>query len=152
NAFRGGGGNDILLGLDGNDTLFASGNGRNILVGGIGADTLTGGDGEDILLADSFAHGLAPNDPVLRALLALWARPRDYATRTAALNHDGVLVDGVAVKLNSANVQPGDGAADTVYGSGGFYPGFGSTGLDWYWTTNEDVSDRIAGQDFLGDV
>jgi hypothetical protein len=145
NELRGVDGNDILIGLGGDDHLFAAGvDGvgtgtarRNILIGGTGTDVLEGSEGEDILLGGSFANNLDLNNAVLRAFEAAWRGTGDYASRTASLDHDGVVVNNVVFKLNGDNNRPDDGAADTVHGNGG---------LDWFWITDQDATDRGAGE------
>ncbi|MFO0968746.1 MAG: hypothetical protein U0793_24585 [Gemmataceae bacterium] len=152
NELRGVDGNDILIGLGGDDKLSARGidnvgagtTRRNILIGGLGSDTLEGSEGEDILLGGYFTNDLDDfSDAVLREFFRVWAGPGDYYSRADALNDDGVLVNGVWFQLNDDNIQRDDNSVDTLHGAGG---------LDWFWVSDADITDRIDGQEYKNDL
>jgi hypothetical protein len=142
--FFGGDGNDTLIGGPGNDVL-VGGAGNDILVGGGGTDLLIGGTGLDklysgtvakpqsntaggsILIGDSTKYDT--NEQALASILAQWASPQPYATRTANL-----LAATNPVKLTSTTVL-NDSAVDQIFGGGGW---------DWFW--NISGTDAIAGR------
>jgi hypothetical protein len=145
-------GNDILIGLAGNDKLDARGianvgagtTRRCILIGGNGADTLNGSEGEDILLGGYFENNLDFNNDVLRAFMNVWKdTSHDYASRTRTLNDDGVSVGNTTYKITDSSTHIHDDAEDQVFGKGG---------TDWFWTEDQDTTDRISGQEELRDV
>ncbi len=80
---RGGKGNDIIVGGNGNDFIGGH-NGQDLLIGGDGTDFIIGHRNDDILIAGSYT---GQNDLAsLRAIMALWTGPGDYATRVGSLS------------------------------------------------------------------
>ncbi len=132
--FRGGDGNDILLGDTGNDLLFGE-NGDDLLYGGAGSDLLQGGAGRDVLIGGTqvdWLFGGAGDDLLIggdlqfndqtAGMTAIWNEWRlggGYLTR--ALHLSGVIGGG----LNGGYIlEPGstindDAALDVVFGDEG---------------------------------
>ena len=80
---RGGKGDDTIVGGNGNDFIGGH-NGRDLLIGGDGTDFVIGHRHDDILIAGSYT---GQNDLAsLRAIMALWTSPDDYATRVGSLS------------------------------------------------------------------
>ena len=112
---HGGGGNDIVLGEAGNDHLDGK-NGRDLLIGGLGADLLRGGGHQEVLIAGTTDYD--NNDAALRALLAEWTRPTDYATRVHNITSGGGSLAGLNLLLNDTTVHE-DEDEDILEGNGG---------------------------------
>lgn len=124
----GGAGADILLGGDGNDKL-DGGADRNILIGGLGQDIVFGGTDEDILIGGSTKYD--NKQFVLVIMLLEWKRTDlNYDQRITDLRVTGV--QGGLYKLDSASVID-DGVVDKLKGG---------LGLDWFWATNIDLTDK----------
>jgi Ca2+-binding RTX toxin-like protein len=105
----GGAGNDTLIGGNGNDTLIG-GSGSDILDGGDGADTLTGGLGDDVLLggADDDVFIVAPGDG---ADFIDGGSGADYLSYTTA--GADVSVDVPPVGANTFSISSGNAANAT---------------------------------------
>jgi Ca2+-binding RTX toxin-like protein len=130
----GGAGNDVLVGGFGND-LLDGGPGRDVLIGGVGNDNLNGGGDDDILIGGRTVFDV--NLAALQAIQKEWARPdADYPTRVGHLK--GTLAGGLngTTVLNSASVFD-DALADLITGG---------SGLDWFFATALDSTDRGLGE------
>lgn len=120
-TLNGGGGNDIILGMDGNDTLngnggddvLIGGRGNDVLNGGAGSDRLMGGVGNDILNGgtgnDTYVFGLADGNDTINEASGNGAADRIViATRGEALQ-----------SLTGVDSAAGQASGDLVIGYNG---------------------------------
>jgi hypothetical protein len=146
-SFTARGGDDIVVGGDGDDTIRDDGlppagvTERNLLIGGRGADTIRGNSfKEELVIGGSTAFDA--NLSALRSILAEWKSAAPIATRVAHLRGTlpGGLNGGSLLKFGGANATVFDDAIADIITAG--------TGLDWFFASAVDDTDREPG-DFL---
>jgi hypothetical protein len=123
---------NVFVGSGGN--VFTGGNGRrNLLIAGASPSTLLGGADEDILIGGTTTYDTDP--AALAAIMTEWARTDEgYATRVASL-------------LSGTNAPVLDGT--TVTGNGGGNTLLGGPGLDLFYGSLTDTTDRTVDETFI---
>jgi len=121
-TLAGGGGDDVLDGLDGDDRLFGNG-GDDHLEGGAGADRLAGGTGNDAYVVDSPADIVV--EGVGEGFDVVYSRS-DYTLGDLA---EIEILSSVGQDATTAMVLVGNGFDQTIYGNAGanFLQGGGGT-------------------------